>query len=304
MVIRVTNQMISNLTLRNANTAMLNMYKIQNQIASGQKFSNAVENPNDASQVIKMNTSLGQLADWKTNITTAKEELNLAYDTLGGVQENLQRINELTIQLASGIHSDSGNLAIISEINERAKTIAGLANTQYLGTYIFGGTNTLNNPYDVDDNMNVTHNGTVDGEVWERRVEINFNEEVTLNVNGKDIFGDDTGGIFAIVKNLNDILAIDPVDRMAISQSLKPIQDVMGKVTDATSLVSSRVSRLESVSDLNTTMTTTYKTLKADLFETDVIEATSQFALWQTAMEATFKVGSWMLNGPSLLNYI
>lgn len=304
MVIRVTNQMVSKLMLNNANSAMLNMYKIQNQITTGKKFLDASENPIDASQILKMNTSLGQISDWKLNINTAKEELNLAYDTLGGVLDNMQRINELTTRLANGSNSDETNLALISEINERTKTVASLANTQYLGTYIFGGTNTLNNPYDVDANMNVTYNGTVEGEVWERRTEINFNEEITLNVYGKDIFGDNAGGIFATIKNLNDILAVDPIDIMEINYSLKPIQDSINKVVDSMSLISSRVSRLESVSDLNTSMNTTLTTSKANLFETDVIEATSQYALYQAAMEATFKIGSYMLNGPSLLNYI
>jgi len=304
MVIRVTNQMMSRTMISNANNAMLNMYKIQNQISTGKKFLNAAENPIDASQILKMNTSLGQLSDWKLNIGTAKEELNLTYDTLNGVLDNMQRINELTVRLASAANSEGTNLALISEINERTKTVASLANTQFLGVYIFGGTNTLNNPFDIDDAMNVTYNGTVEGEIWERRTEINFNEEVTVNVYAKNLFGDNTEGIFATVKNLNDILAIDPVDIMAINASLQPIQDSIGKVVDAMSIISSRVSRLDSVADLNMSMTTTLKSSKANLFETDIIEATSQYALYQTAMEATFKIGSWMLNGPSLLNYI
>ncbi len=304
MAIRITNQMMANTMLSNSNYALTNMYKIQNQITTGKKFLSASENPVDASQIIKINVSLGQLGDWKKNSFTAKEELNMAYDALAGVQNSLQRINELSVGLASGLNSDFNFKAYLQEINEHARTISGLANTQYMGNFIFGGTNTLNPPYSVDDNMNVTYNGTVEGEIWERKTEIGYNEEISLNLYGKDIFGDDSGGIFAAVKQLNDIVAVQPVDIMAISETLKSIQDCMDKVSESMSVASLRVNRLDTIESVNTSLITTLTKTKANLHETDLIEATSQFALHQAAMEATLKIGANMLNGPSLLNYI
>lgn len=305
MVFRITNIMTSQLMLSNANNAMLKMYEAQKQVTTGKKFSSVSESPYAANQVLKLNTQIGQLADWKENIATAGEELKFGYDVLSGVQENVQRINELTIRLANAGNSSSVNLSLITEINERAKTLAGLANTQYQGTFIFGGTNTMNAPYLLDDNMNVTYEGTVETQEWQRKTEINYcGEEVTVNVLGKNIFGDDTDGIFATIKDLNDILATTPVDIMAINQLLNPIQDTITKVSDAMSIMSSSVNRLEMISNINTDLTTYLKTIRSDIHDVDIAEASTSYALAQASMEATLQIGAKMLNGPSLLHYL
>lgn len=305
MVFRITNSMISQQALANINSSTYEMYNLQKQMMTGKKFSSASENPVGASQVMKFNTQIGQLSDWSENIATSKEELKFGYDTLSGVQESIQRINELTIRLANNMNTDDTNQAIITEINARAQSIQSLANAQYKGYYIFGGTNTLNPPYDVDDSFNVTYNGTVETEMWQRNTEVNYGgEEVTVNVLGKHLFGDDTGGIFATVKELNTLITADPVDVMAINACLKPIQEAGRTVANKMAEMSSSVQRLDMLSNYNTDLSTTLKGSKGNVFEIDLVEAASSYTLLRNQMETTMQMSASMLSSSSLLNYL
>lgn len=304
MVIRITNQMTANIMLTNSNSAMNKLYDIQRQVTSGKKFTTATESPFNAAQVVKMKTQLGQLENWKGNILDAKNELGMAYDSLSVMQENVQRVNDLTIRLANDGNSDETNLALISEIKERTKTISGLANNQYQGVYIFGGTNTENPPYTIDDNMNVVYNGTSETQNWERKTEIAQGEEISRNVLGKNILGDETSGFFATVKSINDIVEAPPIDARKINQLLGGLTDTVANISSSMALVSSNVNRLDATAAINETVATGLTAVRSSLEDTDVVEASTQLALQQVSMEATLKIGSKLLNGPSLLNYI
>ena len=131
--------MSSNLMLTNMNKNLSNIYSTYEQITSGKKLTSVGQNPSDGTKVMKYNKQLGQLDDWSKNISTAKDELSQSYDTLGLIQENLQRINELTMSAANSYNSEDSLKAIRDEVEQRTKTIAQLANTKYQDKYIFGG---------------------------------------------------------------------------------------------------------------------------------------------------------------------
>ena len=116
MGIRITAQMTSNLMLTNMNKNLSNIYNTYEQITSGKKFTSIGENPSDGTKIMKYNKQLDQLDDWSKNIETAKDELNQSYDTLGLIQENMQRINELAIQAANSYNSQDSMQAIRDEL--------------------------------------------------------------------------------------------------------------------------------------------------------------------------------------------
>ena len=130
MAIRITSQMTSNLMLTNMNKNLSNIYSTYEQITSGKKITSVGQNPIDGTKIMKYNKQLDQLDDWSKNIQSAKDELNQSYDTLGLIQENMQRINELAIQAANSYNSQESMQAIRDEVEQRTLTIQKLANTK------------------------------------------------------------------------------------------------------------------------------------------------------------------------------
>lgn len=304
MGIRITTQMTSNLMLTNMNKNLSNIYSTYEQITSGKKLTSVGQDPSDGTKVMKYNKQLGQLDDWSKNIETAKDELNQSYDTLGLIQENMQRINELTIQAANSYNSQDSMQAIKNEVEQRTRTIVQLANTKYQDKYIFSGSNTDTIPYSLDDDLNITYSGTSQDGNWERNIEISEGVTMPLNINGQEVFGDENSGIFATLKELNDALANPDMDIQAISDCLTPIQNGIKEITGAQAVITSRVQRLDATSSINDNVTLGITEMKSNLEDTDMAEAATQLMMYQTALQASLQAGATIMQQASLLNYI
>lgn len=296
--------MTSNLMLTTMNKNLSNIYETYEQITSGKKLTSVGQNPSEGTKLMKYNKQLGQLDDWSKNIETAKDELGQSYDTLGLIQENLQRINELTMQAANSFNSSDSLEAIRSEVEQRTRTIAQLANTKYQDKYIFAGSNTATIPYALDDDLNVTYSGTAQDGNWERNIEISEGVTMPLNINGEEIFGDETSGIFATLKELNDALKDPDMDIKAISDCLDPIQEGIKNITSAQAVISSRVQRLDATGTINDNVTLGLTQMKSNIEDTDMAEAATQLAMYQTALQASLQAGATIMQQATLLNYI
>ena len=296
--------MTSNLMLSTMNQNLSGLYNTYEQITSGKKLTSVGQNPAEGTKLMKYNKQLGQLDDWSKNIETAKDELGQSYDTLGLIQENLQRINELTMQAANSFNSSDSLEAIRSEVEQRTRTIAQLANTKYQDKYIFAGSNTATIPYALDDDLNVTYSGTAQDGNWERNIEISEGVTMPLNINGEEIFGDETSGIFATLKELNDALKDPDMDIKAISDCLDPIQEGIKNITSAQAVISSRVQRLDATGTINDNVTLGLTQMKSNIEDTDMAEAATQLAMYQTALQASLQAGATIMQQATLLNYI
>lgn len=304
MAIRITSQMTSNLMLTNMNKNLSNIYSTYEQITSGKKITSVGQNPIDGTKIMKYNKQLDQLDDWSKNIQSARDELNQSYDTLGLIQENMQRINELAIQAANSYNSQESMQAIRDEVEQRTLTIQQLANTKYQDKYIFSGSNTDTMPYSLDEDLNVTYSGTSQDGNWERNIEISEGVTMPLNVNGQAIFGDKNGGIFATLKELNDALANPDMDIKAISDCITPIQNGIKDITSAQAVMTSRVQRLDATSTINDEVSIGLTEMKSNLEDTDLAEAATQLMMYQTALQASLQAGASIMQQTTLLNYI
>ncbi len=304
MGIRITTQMTSNLLTTTMNKNLSNIYNTYEQITSGKKLTSVGQNPSDGTKVMKYNKQLGQLDDWSKNIETAKDELNQSYDTLGLIQENMQRINELAIQAANSYNSEDSMQAIRNEVEQRTRTIAQLANTKYQDKYIFSGSNTDTIPYSLDEDLNITYSGTAQDGSWQRNIEISEGVTMPLNINGQEIFGDENSGIFATLKQLNDALANPDMDIKAISDCITPVQNGIKDITGAQAVITSRVQRLDATSSINDNVTLGLTEMKSNIEDTDMAEAATQLMMYQTALQASLQAGATIMQQATLLNYI
>lgn len=301
---RITNQYTNSTFANSTAAAMAKLLKVQQQIVSGKKIDNASEDPMSAVQILNMNTQMYKLEDWMKNAAKAKEDAGNSYDTLSLFEKQLQAIDSLAIQAANGGSSEETLLALKTELQGRTKTLVNIANTKYGDSYIFAGTNTQTPPYVLNDDMSVTYQGTESTANWQRKAEIFEGEEVTLNVLGQNIFGDDKSGVFATLKNLNDAFEATPPDISAIRGELDNLKKGLSSVSGAMSGLSSTTTHLKSIEELNQGIYDNVTEARSAIRDTDVTQASSDLAMAQSALEASLKITAAMLNRPSLLDYI
>lgn len=193
MIMRVTQSMISNNTLRNISQSYSKLSKLNDQSVSGKKFDKPSDDPVAAMLAMSYRTDLNKIEQFQQNISTSQNWVNSTDDALSAVGDALQKIRELTVQVSNGTLEDSQRSYIGLEIKELKKQISDLADTQVGDKYIFGGTKTDQRP--SDDLLNAM--GTVEIEVFSGIT-------LPLNIEGASIFSDMFKGIDQLTQAIDD----------------------------------------------------------------------------------------------------
>ena len=183
--------------------------KDANEVVATQKRINSIsDDPVGVSQILNLNTTLGNLEQINTNV-----EVGISW--LDGVENALDSVNNLIIDVKSQVSRLSSASASADErkdavenINGMIEQIVTLGNTQVNGTYIFAGTDTVsppfvynkdaeppsvsyqgnNDPFKIktDNNLTVQVGRAGDEAFWDKAVEIN-------TTNNTIVFREDNG---------------------------------------------------------------------------------------------------------------
>ncbi len=286
-------------------TGAYNKYSdIINKISSGKNFTKVSENPVDATRVLKLEEQLSKLNLYQSNIEAATNEMNLAYDTLGDIQDEVTAINSLVVEAASATTTPDSAKAIAVEIKQRVATIMDKMNTKYMDNYIFSGTYTETKPYSEDVDGNIVYQGSPsDG--GKRNLTISEDTTFAYNVVGEDIMGsDDVNNFFSQMSELDELLNADTLDYDAIREKLKALDDTTKNVTKAQGSVSALVTKLESTKAINESTIVSLTEDKSDLEDLDIISAATELSNAQNSLQMSYQIGSMVLQGVSLLDYI
>lgn len=148
---RVTQGMLTSNSIRNISNAYKKLNTLENQLTTGKKINRPSDDPVTAMKGIRYRTEVletGQYLD--RNITEVNSWMDNADSTMNLVTESLQRIRELTLQGANDTYESNQRASIASEIEQIMEHIATLSNSQVNNKYIFNGTDTTNQPVDLE----------------------------------------------------------------------------------------------------------------------------------------------------------
>ncbi|MBQ7286567.1 MAG: hypothetical protein IJW73_02270 [Candidatus Gastranaerophilales bacterium] len=309
---------VSTSTINNMATgSMSNSYKtyadIINKITSNKNFTKMSENVVDATKVLKLNDHLAQLDQYQSNITAAINEMNLAYDTLGEVTDQISAINALTVQGADATMTPESAKAIANEIEQKVNTIIEKMNVKYLENHIFAGTYTQNAAYQKNDDGTITYIGSSQ-KAGDRNLTISENTTFTYNFTGEEIFGkqdptdlDDDGvqkDFFSQMNNLVELLRADTLEYDKIRDKLSVLSGAVKNITQVQGEVSAKVQKLDTTKGINEDTILKLTSDKTDLEEVDITKAATDLANAQTALQASYAIGTTVLGSVSLLDYL
>lgn len=298
-----------------ATGAMSNSYQtyldIINKIASNKNFTKVSENVVDATRVLKLKDQLAQLDEYQSNIQAAINEMDLTYDTLDEIVGTISEINALIVEASNATTTPDSAKAIAADIEQKVATIKDKMNTKYLDNYIFSGTYTQQAPYVQSDDGTISYQGSSQ-KAGDRNLTISENTVFTYNFTGEEIFGKqdevDADGnktdFFSQMSNLCDLLRQDTLDHDKIREKLGTLKTATDNITLVQGNVSAKVSKLTSTQSINEDTILKLTEDRTDLEEVDIIKAATDLSNAQTALQASYIVGSTVLSSVSLLDYL
>ena len=300
MTTRVTLETFVNSTLTSVLKSTSNMNKLQEQISTGKKINRPSDDAAGTRKILSLRSDDLRLDQYASNIQTATSALSYNESTLNTVADVLQRITELTMQGVSDTAGQETRNINASEINQLLDTILQSANSKRLGSFIFAGTETTTEPFEITRNSkgeidNVTYKGN------REKIEYNIgpNTNAQVNQTGAEIFMDTDlfGAIIRVRDNLADgaiTFARAELDNLeTASQNIRNSIAKAGGIASTLELSSNRIEQTKL--SLRETLASTES---ADIAET-ILKLTEQ----QSIYEASLASSSYIFR-TSILDYL
>ena len=178
---RVTQRLMINNMLRNYNHSMNKMNRLNMQLSSGTRINKPSDDPADLVTSLRLRTKLVQNEQFKKNVGDAISWVETAETTFNAMTQVLQRVRELTIKGANGTNDEGELKAITDEISQLKDELGDLANTTLDDRYIFGGTRTMEKPYDAITGQWLGNSNPINLEITENiTMTVNFDSRVLV----------------------------------------------------------------------------------------------------------------------------
>lgn len=143
---RVTNQMVTNNSLRNMQKSMGRVNKLNEQVTTGKKISAPSQDPVVAIRALKLRTTCDQLDQYKKkNIPDALSWLDTTQTSIQNVFNRLDDVYAYCEQGASDTYQTKDRNTIVNELYALKDAIFSEGGTTYAGRYLFSGYKTETN---------------------------------------------------------------------------------------------------------------------------------------------------------------
>ena len=126
---------------------------IQNELSTGKRLLKPSDNPVDTANDIKLKTQLAEETQYHTNIQDGINFMNVSDTSMQSMETIMQRLRELAVEGSSDTLSASDRTNMQPEVDQLFRQLVSLTNTQYNGSYVFGGTQNNIEPFPVQSSI-------------------------------------------------------------------------------------------------------------------------------------------------------
>jgi flagellar hook-associated protein 3 FlgL len=292
-MIRLTDGMTGLASARDLQRLSRRLFESQQQASSGLRIQTPSDDPSLASQLSEVDAQRSGLVQFQRNVDRASAELASADEALSGAAELLQRARELGLAMANGATAESDRQQAAGEIATIRDQLVSLANTRHGNRHIFSGYATDRPAFDST--------GTYLGDTNRRRIQVDETLTLDVGLNGAEVFSAAGGvDVFAALADLETALQNnDPTAVMGSSSTLEAARE---QTTAARAAIGVQARSIAEHSQNLAERETRSRGDRAEIADADALEALSDLASAQQALNAAVQVSARMLSTLSLVD--
>lgn len=299
---RVTNRTMSNTYLKDVQTNLQSIDKLNKQLNTGKQINRVSDNPYEAIKILNMQNEINDVERYNYNCDEITGWLNSTDDALDKVGNITSEIKVL-LKSISGAYGNDEIGAIKSEVNEKIKQIGEALNTTYAGRFVFGGSNTDEAPIEIFQNP--------DG-IVELRVNSNVNDEqlkseisdgicISYNLTLSDATNKSAG--LDTINNIVKELSKSPADLEKLSQLDDDLSKYLTHILDNRSTIGARSNTVENVKSSNEESILTLKGFYSNMQDVNFTEKYIELKSAELIYNSCMQVGAKLIQ-PTLLDYL
>lgn len=140
----------SEVFLDNLNRIASRMQRAQRELATGLRFANVSDDPDQVSTLLQAHAELQSNQTIQDNLGQVKGEVDTAETALQSAVKLMERVKTLSAQGATGTATVESRQSIAGELGSLLEQLGGISRTTFEGRYLFSGDNDQTAPYTID----------------------------------------------------------------------------------------------------------------------------------------------------------
>lgn len=302
---RVTNGNMMSSYLRDVQTNLQSMDKLNTQLNTGKQVNKISDNPLKAIKIMNLNNELVDIEKYNYNIDEITGWLDMTDSSLDNIGTLTSEIKTLLTSI-SGAYGKDEIKAIQTEVNEKIKQVGKTFNTTYAGKHIFGGVITDEAPIKITTYKNGSVSLSLKDEDVNRlnanlstSVSSGINIDYNLNLNKAS----NGGSAFEMFNKLSNALNTEELDIEVINDLSGRLDSYLSDVLNNRSIVGAKTNTIQGIKDSNDENLLEIKGILSNIQDVDF--ATKYIELKEAEMiyTASLKVSSKLFNS-SILDYL
>jgi len=303
---RVTDTFRYRSVMRNLNEGRERMVDLQEKLATGKRINRPSDDPTSMAKALKLRTILESNLQFEDNINDAITQLTAQEEAMDQIYDVLVTVKELAIQGASD--SITVRESVAQQVSYMLDNLFEIANTKFNGKYIFAGTETINQPFVL--NQNVMNQGSDEqvinyyGNTEDINRQINENTTIPVNLNGKEIFDQSAGDgvdVFQLLYNLKKYLEQD--DSAKISDQIPEVDTAIEQTLKNFLKIGTRKQLVMFNEERFVTQNIQIRAAMSYLEDTDFGSTFIEFKAEENALNSALSAGARVVS-PSLLDFL
>jgi flagellar hook-associated protein 3 FlgL len=280
-----------------------NQQQLSQELSTGVSVNSLSQNPSAAGENVRLLNQIQSDVSFTQSSNLVQGQLQVADSALGSVVSELTSAISLATSGNNGTLNQSDLQSISNQISGVRSEVLSLANTSYMGNYIFGGANASSTPFTLS-NAATPATVTYNGDSTVNFLTTPTGQSIALNVPGNQIFlGGQTAtgsatanSVFDALNNLvanfasGDSAAVTTTNTEALNTALSFVSQQ--RVT-----LDNSITQLSDASNAVTDQQTQLTAAQTNLMQADLPTVSSQLALAQTQQTALINIISQLGTG-------
>jgi flagellar hook-associated protein 3 FlgL len=291
---------ISNLTL-SIDQSSSAIDALTTELSSGLRVTSLQDDPVAAAQSLVIGSAIAKDDTFVQTASSEASMLQVTDSTLGEVVTQLTSALSLAVQGNDGTLSSANITAIVQQLSGIRDQVLSLANTSYLGSSLFAGSQGSVKPFALDTS---TTPATVNylGDTNVQYLETPAGQKIQVNLPGSSVFGTASSGVFGALNKLIDDYS-SGASTATITTDTSTLTSSLGQVSQQRSILDSSLSRVQSTSTYAQTNESQLKVQQSTLVAADTASVATQLSSHETQYQALLNVMS-ALQKTDLFDYL